>query len=493
MLISGTIVSFAQSVDVLSTHADVGNVQHTGRTSYDKKNQRYILTGSGANIWGKEDQFHFAYRRLQGNFILQAKVKLEGKGVDPHRKAGWMIRSSLATDAVMAAGAVHGDGLVSLQFRREPGKDVEELKSPVTGPDVIQLERRDSLIVLSVAEFGEPFSAVQVSKVEMGDEVFAGLFICSHNNAVKETAIFENVRVVIPPGENFTAYRDYLGSYLEVMDIATRARSVIHAEPRSLQAPNYRDRNTLIYNSEGLIYSIPAEGGKPAVLNTGDVKQNNNDHVVSFDGKLLGLSSSSGEKEYGSLVYVVPIEGGTPRRITPLGPSYLHGFSPDGKWVTYTGLRNKDYDIYKIPVDGGEEVRLTDAAGLDDGSEYSPDGRFIYFNSARTGKMQLWRMKPDGSSQEQLTDDEFNNWFPHISPDGKWIAFLSYQKEVRADDHPFYKQVYLRLMPADLSTKPVVIAYVYGGQGTINTPSWSPDSKRIAFISNTDIIPKTKK
>lgn len=111
---------------------------------------------------------------------------------------------------------------------------------------------------------------------------------------------------------------------------------------------------------------------------------------------------------------------------------------------------------------------------------------YIDFNSSRTGRMQLWRMKPDGKDQEQVTDDEYNNWFPHISPDGKWIAFISFPKEINPADHPYYKHVYLRLMPA-AGGPAKVIAYVYGGQGTMNVPSWSPDSQKIAFVSNTDL------
>jgi Tol biopolymer transport system component len=186
-------------------------------------------------------------------------------------------------------------------------------------------------------------------------------------------------------------------------------------------------------------------------------------------------------------VYTVPIKGGTPKQITPLGPSYLHGWSPDGKHLVYVGQRNNEFDIYRIPATGGTEVRLTTTPGLDDGPEYSPDGKWIYFNSVRSGTMQLWRMRPDGSAPEQLTNDAYNNWFPHISPDGKWIVFLSFGNDVKPDDHPFYKHVYLRLMPAS-GGKPRVLAYLYGGQGTINTPSWSPDSKRLAFVSNTDLL-----
>ncbi len=213
------------------------------------------------------------------------------------------------------------------------------------------------------------------------------------------------------------------------------------------------------------------------------MKNNNNDHVLSFDGSQLVLSSGV-EKLGGSIVWTVPVTGGTPKQITPIGPSYAHGWSPDAQNIVFTGQRNKEFDIYKVPSKGGKEVRLTTAPGLDDGPEYTPDGKYIYFNSVRSGLMQVWRMKADGSEQEQITNDSLDNWFPHISPDGKSIVFISFlPSEVRPDDHPFYKHVYLRIMPFE-GGKPKVIAYLYGGQGTINTPSWSPDSKRVAFISN---------
>jgi len=135
-------------------------------------------------------------------------------------------------------------------------------------------------------------------------------------------------------------------------------------------------------------------------------------------------------------------------------------------------------------VNGGAETRLTAAEGLDDGPEYTPDGQYLYFNSVRSGTLQLWRMRPDGSGQAQVTDDQYNNWFPHVSSDGRWIVFLSFLPDVDPSDHPWYKHVYIRLMPAG-GGAPRVLAYVYGGQGTINVPSWSPDSRRVAFVSNT--------
>lgn len=478
----------AQNIGIFESHADIGSVRHPGATAYDSKSGEYALSGSGANIWGASDEFQFAWRRLKGNFILQARANLLGKGVDPHRKLGWMIRKSLDTNSSSVNATVHGDGLTSLQYRKAAGGSMEEKKFDTKAPDVIQLERRGNRFIMSVAHSGELFVTQEVTDVDLGDEVYAGLFVCAHNKDVVEKGRFDNVRIVVPAKETLVPYREYLGSHIELFDRASGKRKIIYSETGSLQAPNWmKDGTALLYNREGLIYRLDLQQRRPAQLNTGEVRNNNNDHVISFDGKMLGLSSTSPDKKYGSVVYTVPITGGTPKQITPIGLSYLHGWSTDGKWLTFTGQRNNEFDIYKIPSGGGDEVRLTTAKGLDDGPEYSPDGNYIYFNSTRSGKMQIWRMKPDGSGQTQLTNDTLNNWFPHISPDGKTMVFLSFGNDVKPDDHPFYKHVYIRSMPVG-GGEPKVLVYLYGGQGTINTPSWSPDGKQFAFVSNSDFL-----
>lgn len=462
---------------------DVGQVSQAGSCHYDQAQQAYAIRGSGTNIWGDHDDFHFVWRRISGDFILTARACFVGDGVEPHRKLGWMVRSSLATDSPHAATGIHGDGLLSLQFRRTPGARTEEVRSSLVGADVIQLERRGTTYLMSVAQHGQLFAREHIEGLELGDEVYIGLFVCSHNDAIIEEAIFNNVRIVVPVEDDFVRLRDPLGSRLELIDIEHGYRRIIHESTEIFEAPNWTlDGQALIFNSRGQLFRFDLAKSQPVAIDTGPVTQNNNDHVLSFDGTMLGISSRD-ETEKASIIYTVPVAGGIPKRVTARGPSYLHGWSPDGRFLVYAALRNGDFDVYRISVDGGEESQLTTAKGLDDGPEYTPDGAFIYFNSVRSGTMQIWRMRPDGSAQEQVTNDTYNNWFPHISPNGRWIVFLTYADQVAPSDHPAAKRVYLRIMPIE-GGAPRVLAYLYGGQGTINVPSWSPDSTRLAFVSN---------
>jgi Tol biopolymer transport system component len=290
-------------------------------------------------------------------------------------------------------------------------------------------------------------------------------------------------------------------SRLEILTVATGQRTVAHRAPARFEAPNWTpDGKWLVFNQEGKLFAIAADGtGGPTPLDIGNLRACNNDHGLSPDGTML-VASCDGPGNR-SAVYVLPFvtpdapntaRGGpadrasdqktvTPRLLTSRTPSYWHGWSPDGKLLAYVGQRNGEFDIYTIPVSGGEERRLTTAPGLDDGPDYTPDGKWIYFNSERSGVMRIWRMRPDGGGQELVTKDpEFADWFPHPSPDGRWIVFLSYKSDVKG--HPPDHDVVLRLMPAE-GGAPKVIVTLFGGQGTINVPSWSPDSQRLAFVS----------
>ena len=275
-------------------------------------------------------------------------------------------------------------------------------------------------------------------------------------------------------------------SYIQTVDIRTGAIDTILEIKEHFEAPNWHPDGYLILNSKGKIYTLDLESKKLEVLNTGFATKCNNDHGISPDGEWLVVShyddADPSPKTYKSVIYVLPIKGGQPRRITSEVRSFWHGWSPDGMTLAYTGERNDQWDIYTIDLGGGDETRLTATVGLDDGPDYSPDGSYIYFNSFRSGHMQIWRMESDGRSPEQLTFDTHSNWFPHPSPDGRWIVYLSYLQN-QQEGHPFGKDVKLRLMDVQSEKITDITGVFYGGQGTINVPSWSPDSTKLAFVS----------
>jgi Tol biopolymer transport system component len=500
ILLAGSTAMAQNAVGIFTNHADIGNPKIKGTVTYNTADQSYNLKGSGYNTWFGRDEFQYAYNKIKGDFILTANFKLLGKGVDPHRKIGWMVRASEQEEAAQISATVHGDGMTSLQWRRMRGAYMRDPQdqhvSPKKNVEIIQLERLGKTFIMRVANFGEPLQEVgRTDQIEMPDDVFAGLYICSHNPDVVEEATVWNARIERTVAENHNGYRDgILASKLELMNVSDGKRIIIHEDAGRFEAPNWMpDGKKLLFNQGGFIYSIPIEGGTPEKLNTGTAIRNNNDHVISFDGKMLGLSSHrDGMSGNGSTVYYLPIGGGTPVLVTDSTPSYLHTWTPNGKEVVYTAQRlskSPAFNIYRKPINGGPEVALTNnTVGVADGPEYTPDGKWIYYNANITGTMQIWRMKPDGTGKEQITFDEYNNWFPHFSPDGKWMTIISFPNTIDPGDHPFYKRVMLRLMPT-AGGAPKVLAYLYGGQGTINTPSWSPDSKRIAFVSNTGPIP----
>lgn len=492
--------AYGAPVGQFAHHGDVGAPAIRGHTTYDPTTQTYHLTAAGTNLWAGRDEFQFAWSHLEGDFIVRARFEFLGAGVDPHRKFGWMVRSDLDSGSTYADACVHGDGLSSLQYRgAKNGETAQiELENLLNGtrPDVVQFERRGKTFIFSAARYGEPFKSVQIADLDIPNTVYVGLFLCAHNPGVIEQALVRDVRIIKPAAPDFRPYRDYIGSQLEILDVFSGDLTAIHASAEPFEAPNWtRDGQKLILNisgngpAKGVLRTFDLATRRIATLETGPAVNNNNDHVLSTVGDRIAISNHTGTDRT-STVFVLPVTGSAePRQVTDptWGHSYFHGWSPDDQWLVYTAHRHDQYDIYKIPSAGGAEVQLTNLQTLDDGPEFSPDGQWIYFNSTRTGRMQVWRMRPDGTGQEQVTDDEFNNWFPHFSPDGKWFTMISYGAEIRADDHPYYKPCYLRLMPTDGSAAPRVIAYVYGGQGTINVPSWSPDGRKIAFVSNSDI------
>jgi len=471
--------SDARPLGLFESADDVGKVQQAGAAAFDKAKGAYKISGAGENMWFDADAFHFVWRQAKGDLTLDADVAFEGAGKNPHRKAVLMIRQTLDADSAYADVALHGDGLTSLQFREAKGARTHEIQAAVKGPERLRIEKRGGVVRMWLAPRGSDFgSSGAAQKIAFTEPFYVGLGVCSHEADVVERAVFSNV--AISTDSPRAAGKPTLYSVLETQSVASTDRRVVYVAAGRFEAPNWLpDGRSLLFNGGGRIHRIDVAGGDPTTIDTGFAVRCNNDHGVSPDGRLLAISDQSqGDRK--SRIYTLPIAGGAPTLVTPEGPSYWHGWSPDGSTVAYCAERGGAFDVYTRPAAGGAETRLTTAKGLDDGPEYAPDGALIYFNSDRIGRMQIWRMRPDGSGQEAVTSDEFNNWFPHVSPDGRRLAFLSYDASVSG--HPADKDVAVRLL--DLATgKVVVLARVFGGQGTLNVNSWSPDGRSLAFVT----------
>jgi Tol biopolymer transport system component len=469
------------SVGIFENHGDVGTVLHEGSVNYDGATKTYTITGSGENMWSTADAFQFVWKKMSGDVSLTADISFLTKTGNEHKKAVLMLRQSLGGDSIYADLALHASGLTALQFRDEKGAVTHEIESHISAPKRLRIVKRGDYVYMALPTEADGETLKPAGgwlRIPLGNTFYVGLGVCSHDKDVSEQAVFSKVEL---RQASESSGQPTLYSVLEVVNADSTAIRHAHylAEGR-FEAPNWtHDGGAFLFNRNGHLERLALGSDKPTVIDTSFANRCNNDHGISPDASQLAISDNS-QGDHNSLVYIVPTSGGTPRRITQKSPSYWHGWSPDGKTLAFVGQRDSEFDIYTIPAAGGDEMRLTTAKGLDDGPEYSPDGKYIYFNSERTGHMQIWRMKADGTEQQQVFSDDLNNWFPHISPDGQWMVFLTYAADVKG--HPENKVVMLRLMSM-ADKKITILAKLFGGQGTINVPSWSPDSKRLAFVS----------
>jgi TolB protein len=484
---------------------DVGKPSSVGAgsTKFDAKTHSLTVTGGGANVWTTADNMQFAWKKMKGDISFSTDLAFAPatQGADVHRKAVVMIRQSLDTDSAYADATVHGNGMTALQWREAKGDRTYQLQANTDMPKRVRIEKRGDYFAMYVGTSDADMHPVGGEcKISLTGEFYVGVGVCSHNVDRLESATFSNVSIA-PLPEGATSY---MVSTLQVyQDNNNRDRKAIWTEihpatptgQARMEAPNWTKDSQLLYNYNGRMFEVPAvlPGNdptsakiEPKLVDLNILTRLNNDHVLSFDGTMLVVSDQSqGNRQ--STGWTIPLKGGTPTKVTQNTPAYMHGWSPDGKTLVFAASRTvagspANWDIYAIPSNGGPEVRLTTAPAREDGPEYSPDGQWIYFNSARTGMMQIWRMRPDGSGQEQVTNDTYNNWFPHISPNGRKMVYIAFDKSTAPEDHDGIKDVELHLM--DLSTKQVtVIVKTFGGQGTINVPSWSQDSNYFAFMS----------
>ncbi len=476
VLLNLSVLAQAQ-VGIFEGHKDIGTLLHPGNTIYDAAQGTYTVSGSGDNMWFGTDNFQLAWKKLSGDVAITADINFVGTKGNAHRKAALLLRQSLEPNSVYVDVARHGNGLTSLQYRDATGADTHEVETAVDGPERVRIERRGDYAYVFVGDrTGKLRFSGSAMRVALTGEFYVGIGVCSHDKDATETAVFSYVTIE-PLGAAGT--KPALWSTLETVKVASTDRLVAYSAPEHFEAPNWsRDGHSLLINHDGAMERFTLGGtAAPELIKTAPQMHVNNDHGLSPDGAMLAISDQGDGR---SRIYVLSASGGTPRLVTPEGPSYWHGWSPDGKTLAFTGQRAGEFDIYTVPAGGGTETRLTSAKGLDDGPEYTPDGTKIYFNSERTGTMQIWRMNADGSGQEQVLEETSNDWFPHISPDGKWMVYLAYKPGVSG--HPGGEDVEIRLMSLP-DQKVKVLAKLYGGQGTMNVPSWSPDSTRIAFVS----------
>ena len=481
------------AIGIFEGQSDVGSVLHPGAASYDAAQHTYTISGNGENMWVSKDAFHYVWKKVSGDVSLAADIRFAQPGGNPHRKAVLILRQSLDGDSVYADAALHGVGLTALQFRSEKGGVTGgaelDFKTIESAPTRLRIEKRGDHFTLFMSMHGGPlhFSG-SAAHVHLDGPFYIGLGVCSHDKDATETAVFSNVD--LHPLTPETSAKPELYSTLQTISIdhdAPRALIAFSAQGH-FEAPNWtRDGKSLIFDQGGRIMTVPVEGGTPQAIDIGQASHCNGSHGLSPDGKLLSISCSEPDHP-GSSVYILPITGGEPRLVTEHPSSYFHSWSPDGKTIAFTRPHQGGGDILSISVDGGKETPLTTTVGVSDDPDYSPDGQFIYYNSDRGGgSMQIWRMKPDGSQPEQITSDERNNWTPHISPDGKWLVYLSYEKSVTG--HPANKDIALRLMSLG-DRKISTLVEIFGGTGTINVPSWAPDSRHFAYVSYDLVAPE---
>jgi len=490
----------AENLGPFESNTDVGVTPQKGKVEFDGKSE-YKVTGGGDNMWAAADAFQFVWKKMSGDVALTADVHFIGTGAVAHRKAALMIRQSLDPDSAYADVALHGDGLTSLQYRPTAAAQTletkQEAKSDLTAPVHIRIERRGDRFTMLAGKTGGQLTTTGPATVTLHDPVYIGLAVCSHNSNVLETAVFSNVAVqTLPPAR---PPQPRYSSKITIFDIRDKSTRMLYQADTVFEAPNWSpDGKYLLTNSGGRLYRIPVDGANatPEAVNIDTSLRLNNDHAPSPDGKQIAFSASSATSR-GSQVYLANADGSNVRLMVSETPSYFHGWSPGGKYLAYVhqhpGANGApaNYDIFRIPAAGGESLQLDSNPGYDDGPDYSPDGKWIYFNSDRSGGWDVWRIPADGAGPadqkaEQVTSDELEDWFPHPSPDSKWLLFLSFAKGT-ANHNDKLPGTELRMMPmpgARLAKTPKieVVTTFFGGQGTINVNSWSPDSKRFAYV-----------
>ncbi|WP_020531742.1 TolB family protein [Flexithrix dorotheae] len=454
----------------------MGNLE-SPQAPFNKNNGEYLLSGKLAENATEDLNMVFYWKKVSGDFIFDFQIDKAPKKA----KFGMGFAEALDTEKNLGGVLING-GIFEFYYGSDDFLSQNKKIAP-NQYDLLRLERVNDEFIFSFAVIGGYFKEFERFRSSAPRDIYLGAALLPENTRRNEDFTFSKVRITTPKYSLRTDLK--VRSNLEIMDLQSGTRTIIYSDTTHIEAPNWSpDGSFLVYNNNGRLYKLPVSGGSPEMIPSDFADKINTDHGISPDGRQIVISHYNGPKitPNNSVMYVMPITGGKPRQIVPDSPSYWHGWSPDGNTLAYVGKRAGIYNIYTVPISGGMEKQMTFEPSLDDGPNYSPDGKYIYFNSNRSEKMEIWRMNIDGTEPLQLTNDLYQNWFPHPSPDGKLLVFLSYPPETDPTEHPADKKVMLRLMNAK-GGEPEVIAHLYGGQGSINAPSWSPDSKQFAFVS----------
>jgi len=491
----------AESLGPFDSSSDVGVTPQKGKVEFDGAGV-FRVTGGGADMWGKADAFQFVWKKMSGDMALTADVQFAGASAQTKRKAALIIRQGPEANAAYADVALHGNGEIALQWRAAADGPTLDTVRPdnldVSTPVRIRIERRGDRFTVMSGKPGGQLTSTGPTSVTLKDPVYVGLAVCSHDANTLETAVFSNVTAAALPQARTPppTYR----SKISIFDMRDKSTHQIYQADTIWEAPNWSsDGKYLLANSGGKLYRILVDNpsnAAPEAVNIDSTLRLNNDHAPSPDGKRIAFSASSPTARQ-SQVYLSNADGSNAHVMVTTMPSYFHGWSPDGKYLAYVYQHPAangvpaNYDIFRIPAAGGDSEQLDSNPGYDDGPDYSPDGKWIYFNSDRSGSWDVWRIPADGAGPndqkaEQVTSDDLEDWFPHPSPDSKWLVFLTFAKGTATHNDKLAGTM-LRIMPmpgATVSKTPQiqVLTTFFGGQGTINVNSWSPDSTRFAYV-----------
>jgi Tol biopolymer transport system component len=372
-----------------------------------------------------------------------------------------MIRRSLDADSEYVDAALHLSGMAAIQSRSEAGGLTRQIRSYISNPKSLRLVKSGAAFYMYFAgEDGVFHLAGGSMKLTLNGTFYVGLAACAHDKDATEKVVFSNVEVKpLPPGGG----KPVLYSTLEVGGSDRRA---VFVGKGKIEAPHWsKDGKTLYFTYDGRIFRMPAAGGvKPQLIDSGDLKRIDSHTGISPDGNTLAVTDHE-------QIYTFPIEGGEPRLVARES-SEFRDWSPDGKSILLTGVREFERRLTTIRATGGPEKTIPVTRHPED-PVWSPDGQYIYFVSDY-GQIAIWRVQPDGSHAERVTpDSKFIDTVPQVSPDGKQMAFLSSGNRGEA---------VVRIM--DLQSKAIRIAAVLpSAQGELGIQPWSPDSKFLAFVS----------